>query len=69
MGAIIMKTPFHLLQYAQAELLLAEKKNDAAEIERWRQLVAYWQNVYYAEKQGNLQPQSSQNPTKNPEVL
>jgi hypothetical protein len=54
MGAIIMKTPFHLLQYAQAELLLAEKKNDAAEIERWRQLVAYWQNVYQAEKQGNL---------------
>lgn len=49
-----MNNVLNILQYAKAQLFLAEKKNDAAEIERWRQLVAYWQNVYEAEKQGNL---------------
>jgi hypothetical protein len=54
MGAIIMKTPFHLLQYAQAKLFLAEQKKDDTEIQKWRVLVAYWQRVHNDQKQRML---------------
>jgi hypothetical protein len=54
MGATIMKSAFDKLQYSKAQLLLAEQRKDDAGVQEWRRLVAYWQNVYEAEKQANL---------------
>lgn len=44
-------TPFNSLQYAKARLFLAQQSDNAAEIKKWRERVAYWQGVYDAQKQ------------------
>jgi activator of 2-hydroxyglutaryl-CoA dehydratase len=49
MGAYIMNA-FNVVQYAKTRLLLAEKKQDASEIEKWRRNLAYWQQ-YMKRKQ------------------
>lgn len=45
---------FNSLQYAKARLLLAQRKNDATEIEKWQERVAYWQRIYKEQKQQRL---------------
>jgi hypothetical protein len=50
MGAT-MKNPFNELQYAKAQLLLAEAKNDTASTLKWHGIVAYWKRVCEQQKQ------------------